>query len=108
VTPTRPKATRKKSIEAEIDDGVWAERYQDLEKYWKRSVPTPGRMSHVACRCEEISDLTLCVFCRFGHSKVPKKWDEDPGLGTWVAQMRERKRAVPLLLPFSELVPRPW
>lgn len=64
VTPTRPKG-RRKSAETEINDEIWEERYNDLVEYWKR----------------------------FGHSKVPKKWEENPGLGAWVAQMRERKRA---------------
>lgn len=36
--------------------------------------------------------MTVCHGSRFGHCKVAKKWDEDPELGAWVAQMRERRR----------------
>jgi len=31
---------------------------------------------------------------RFGHCRVPKKWEENPQLGSWVSHLRERKKAV--------------
>jgi len=56
---------RSKSLEADTSEEMWEESYNELVEYKKR----------------------------FGHCRVPKKWEENPQLGSWVSHLRERKKA---------------